>query len=342
MADEIKQPVEKLDEIRENADGSVTINPNEEDEDLDEAVTETATGEAAAEDDEDEPKPRSGTEDEPDGDGADGTDAERTAIRERRRQERADKKAKAREREDSLKRELGARDALIDSLTQRLSTVERKTTGNELVQLDAAINDATQAVAYFKNIAATAVTEQKGAVVMDATTKMMEAQTRATELTNIRAAHQRQAATPPTDPAVVKRATEWYTQNSWYDPNGKDPDSKVALAIDQTLAAEGLNPALPGYYDELNARIAKYMPHRAKGATVAPPTARKPPRTPVSGSSQNSAGAGAGAGKSFTVSPERVQALKEAGMWDNPKERADAIKRFRDYDREAAADSKRR
>jgi hypothetical protein len=29
--------------------------------------------------------------------------------------------------------------------------------------------------------------------------------------------------------------------------------------------------------------------------------------------------------------------LKDAGMWDDPKARAEAIKRFRDYDKGAAA-----
>lgn len=339
---------EILEEIRENPDGSVTLNPSAEEEADDGDGTPAGGGSHDDDDDEDgaEGKPRTaeeGADADTDHDDPAHTEAERETVRARRRQERADKKNRAREREETLKRELGARDAVIESLTQRLSTVERKTTGNELVQLDVAINEATQAAQYFQNIAADAVNKQNGAAAVDATTKMMEARRRAEELTNLKTAHQRQAATPPVDTAVIARATEWYTKNKWYDPNGKDPDSKVAKAIDETMAAEGLNPALPGYYTELDARIAKYMPHRtAKGGTVPASTARKPPpRTPVSGSSQSSAGAGNGAGKSFTVSPERVQALKDAGMWDDPKTRADALRRFREYDKDAANSSRK-
>ena len=35
----------------------------------------------------------------------------------------------------------------------------------------------------------------------------------------------------------------------------------------------------------------------------------------------------------FTLSRERVQALKDAGMWDNPDKRAKAIRNYAEFDR---------
>ena len=35
----------------------------------------------------------------------------------------------------------------------------------------------------------------------------------------------------------------------------------------------------------------------------------------------------------MTLSRERVQALKDAGMWDDPTKRAKAIRRYADFDR---------
>jgi hypothetical protein len=36
----------------------------------------------------------------------------------------------------------------------------------------------------------------------------------------------------------------------------------------------------------------------------------------------------------FILSPERVAAMKEAGLWDNPKLRQNAIDKYRTWDRQ--------
>jgi hypothetical protein len=47
-------------------------------------------------------------------------------------------------------------------------------------------------------------------------------------------------------------------------------------------------------------------------------------RTDVSGSAVKN---------TFTLSRDRVQALKDAGMWDDPSKRAKAIRSYADFDR---------
>jgi 2-polyprenyl-6-methoxyphenol hydroxylase-like FAD-dependent oxidoreductase len=40
-----------------------------------------------------------------------------------------------------------------------------------------------------------------------------------------------------------------------------------------------------------------------------------------------------GAGRVYTLSPDRVKAIKDAGMWDDVAERNKMIKTYREYDR---------
>lgn len=53
----------------------------------------------------------------------------------------------------------------------------------------------------------------------------------------------------------------------------------------------------------------------------------------MSGSGRESGGGAAQNRGGFRLSSERVKALKDAGIWDNPAERAEAVKRFREYDK---------
>ena len=117
-------------------------------------------------------------------------------------------------------------------------------------------------------------------------------------------------------------------KNTWYDPSGSDMDSDLVLKLDERLVSEGWNPTTPEYWEELDARVKKYIPHRAKTGYNNPQAAGKP-RVPVAGSSRD---AGGGSKGSYHLSAERVSALKDAGVWDNPEKRADAIKRFKQYD----------
>jgi hypothetical protein len=52
----------------------------------------------------------------------------------------------------------------------------------------------------------------------------------------------------------------------------------------------------------------------------------------VTGSGRESGNSGNSG--SYKLSADRVSALKDAGIWDDPKQRAEAVKRFRDYDKQ--------
>jgi hypothetical protein len=109
--------------------------------------------------------------------------------------------------------------------------------------------------------------------------------------------------------------------NPWYDPAGNDEDSQIAKIIDQRLHKEGWDPNTEEYWDELNDRLQKRLPHRYNQSDEP----RRKPRSVVTGSGRESAPRG---GAQFVLSPEQVRAMKDAGFWEDPEKRAKMIKRY--------------
>jgi len=270
------------------------------------------------------------------------SDADREAIRARRRQERADKKAAARERETSLRDELAARDRMIAELSQRLMGVEQRGVVADIEQLDTAAQRANSAVNYYKGVIEEATKKQDGATVAEAIDKMGMAKAEALRLAQVKhhVTQRAQSAAPALDPSVKNHGMAWIERNKWYDPNGGDTDSSIVLTIDRRLAQDGFDPRSEAYWRELDKRVATYLPHRGQksGYTTDDSPSGKPGRTPVAGSGREGGAGGAGSkGGSYTLSADRVKALKDAGVWDDPKARSDAIRRYRDYDRQHQA-----
>jgi hypothetical protein len=183
---------------------------------------------------------------------------------------------------------------------------------------------------YFKGQVKEATDAADGLRMAEAMEKMQLAQRRFDELNNIKMSHMRQQRQPPPlDPRLVNQATAWMERNKWYDPTGQDEDSEVVLMLDKRLAREGFDPTTEAYWQELQRRVEKKLPHRRKSGNVG---AR--PRSVVSGSGRESSGGNSAGG--FVLSAERVQAIKDSGAWDDPKRRSDMIKRFRDFDKQNA------
>lgn len=319
MAEENK-PDEEL-KLREEQDGSVVIGdeppPKEapEEPESDERLT------ASEDDGEDEAHSEHDTEE------------ERAAKTERNRQRRKEGREKRREYVETLKRELAARDNIINEMSQRLSVVERKSSGSEMAQLETAEREAIQYYNHFKQLNQQAIEQANGAAATEAQEKMFAAKQRYDQIQNIkRAMQQRQQQPAPLDPRLVNHAQQWMEKNGWYDPNGSDEDSALVLSLDSRLAAQGWDPTTPQYWEELDARVKKYLPHRVNQGYNRQQVGNRP-KVPVAGSGRESA-ASSNTSSSYRLSPERVQALKDAGLWDDPKARAAAIQRFQQYDKE--------
>jgi hypothetical protein len=141
-------------------------------------------------------------------------------------------------------------------------------------------------------------------------------------------APQQQQTIQAPDPMVQRYASNWMMDNQWYDPNGRDSESKIAITIDQALADEGWNPKTQEYWEELDNRLAKYLPHRYSGEVESVSPSTKRPRNVVTSSGRESAASSGGKGNTFTLTPDQVRAMKDAGMWDDPDKRAKMIRRY--------------
>ena len=309
------------------ADKDIELDVNTGEEIRDEELEQDEEGNVSSESGEDTEESSDDHVEEGEGEGS--TDDEREAIRERRRQERKHRKEAQREREDTLRRELAARDAVINELRSKVEVIERRDSSSEVAQIENVKKQTAQAYQYFKDQIRIATEQGNGAAVADATEKMMQAQRKFDEISNYeKAVKQRRAAPQALDPRLVNNAQEWMQRNSWYDPTGKDQDSRITLTIDQRMAEEGWDPTTKEYWQELESRVKKYLPHRKNSGKIS-----NKPRSVVAGSGRESGGSSSNAG-SYKLSAERVQALKDAGIWDDAKQRAEAVKRFREYDKQ--------
>jgi len=261
-------------------------------------------------------------------------DDEREAIRQRRRDERKHRKEAQREREDTLRRELASRDAVINQMRTELNAIQNRNTGAELAQIENGKKQAAEAYKFFKDQIRVATEQNNGAAVADATEKMMLAQRRFDELQNVEKVFKQRQTTPqPLDPRLANHAQAWMSKNPWYDASGKDQDSEIVMRIDQRIAQEGWDPTTPEYWQELDSRVKKYLPHRQNSGKIS----NTKPKSVVAGGGRETSTTNTQAGTTYKVSAERVKALKDAGMWDDPKLRAEAVKRFRDYDKQHKA-----
>jgi hypothetical protein len=84
---------------------------------------------------------------------------------------------------------------------------------------------------------------------------------------------------------------------------------------------------MPEYWEELDDRLQKLLPHRYTGTTDEEPRRTSRPRNVVTASGRNTPSSTGGANQ-FTLSRDQVQAMKDAGMWDDPVKRAKMVKRY--------------
>jgi len=213
-------------------------------------------------------------------------------------------------------------------LMERLSVVERKTHSADLARIDKAIEDQELRLQYAKMKIAEAASAADGHAMTEAQEIMYDARRQIEALGSFKkaAVEPRQAQGNVPDPRLQRLASNWMERNSWYDPNGRDTDSKIAKQIDETLVAEGWNPTEPDYWEELDNRLHKYLPHKYNDNTDVRSSTKRP-RSVVTSSGRESVN-GSTNRNTFVLKPEQVRAMKDAGFWDDPNKRAKMIKRY--------------
>ena len=261
------------------------------------------------------------------------TDDERERIREARREERKLKKELSKQREASAKHKISALERRNEELARRLAAVENTAASYQFAQLDKALEDEATRVEYAKMKMVQAA--QSGDVngQMEYLEQLTEAKQRLQQVQHYKKEQLEAAKAPkqnvpnPTTTEVQQNATKWLKKNSWFDPQARDTDSRIAKVIDQELAADGWDPSDSEYWEELDSRLSSRLPHRytAKGGSTkrANPTA-----------SSRVSNAGAAKPGTITLSRERVSAIKDAGAWDDVEKRNKMIRAYAQYDRE--------
>ncbi len=264
----------------------------------------------------------------------DGNDSERDAIRERRRLEKLERKDR---RDQAIKRDKLELDFLRkrnDDLERRVSVQEQRAHQVDLGGYDHAIAKASEEVDLAERVIAKAVEAGNGSDVAQAMRYRDQAMQKAQQLqfAKQQAAQQRpQPQGQQIDDMTMHYAKEFMTDNPWYDSQGRDEDSAIVIAIDQALAKDGFNPQTEDYWNELRKRTARRLPEKFKNQRQPSREERTPRGGPAVGSGREHAPTSTR--KEIYLSPERKQALIDAGVWDDPVLRMKYAKRYSEYDR---------
>lgn len=264
----------------------------------------------------------------------DGNDSERDAIRERRRLEKLERKDR---RDQAIKRDKLELDFLRkrnDDLERRVSVQEQRAHQVDLGGYDHAIAKASEEVDLAERVIAKAVEAGNGADVAQAMRYRDQAMQKAQQLqfAKQQAAQQRpQPQGQQIDDMTMHYAKEFMSDNPWYDSQGRDEDSAIVIAIDQALAKDGFNPQTEDYWNELRKRTARRLPEKFKNQRQPSREERTPRGGPAVGSGREHAPTSTR--KEIYLSPERKQALIDAGVWDDPVLRMKYAKRYSEYDR---------
>lgn len=244
-----------------------------------------------------------------------------------KRQKRKEVRKRAEER---AKRELAMLREQVSMLNQRLSATEGRTLSFGESQLDKELQEAQMRVQQAEMIMSRAMEAGNGE---DHTTAMRirdAEQQRLFQLSQVKQQYQQQQRAPVVNPMVQSYAQQWLNANPWYDPTGRDEDSRITKAIDDGLAREGYDPSSLEYWEELTSRVSSRLnTDNDSGSEPVRNTRRKAP--PMGNTREHAPGS---TRNEIFVTPERKQAMMDAGIWDDPTRRNQMLKAYQAYDRE--------
>lgn len=261
---------------------------------------------------------------------------DREEIRRKRREEKAERAARRKEAIQRDKTELNFLRQRNEALEKRMSSLEKTTVANTISNIDVRLNEKIAEVRAAERIMGQAVEAGNGEDVAKALRIRDEAmkQVQQLQLQKHRQTQTAQEIQQPQgpDPEIASFAQQWIDRNRWYDPNAKTEESKIVLAIDQTLVEEGYNPKTEAYWQELDRRVARRLPNLKGGSDNDEGNTRTGRKGPPVGSSRDHAPASSR--QQVYISPERKQAMIDAGVWEDPVLRQRYLKQYAKWDRD--------
>jgi len=316
---------------KEREEEIVPVGPGADEEDLREESEERAEGQPEGEPEEREEEERVGH--------ADDAEEEREQIRARRRAEKQRKK----ENRDRDRLELGFLRQRNEQLERRQSELDSRVANGEMVMIDNKIAELEGQIREADRIKALAIDQSKGEAAAEADrigNDLRGGRNALVNLKNQRAqaaqAAQQQRAAPQIDPQIQAQARNWAGRHEWYDPNLRNLDSRVAKAVEEQMFTEGSYDARSDeYWDELDNRLRKYLPHHFRNGNGEDGEEREPEERRTRGPQVRVGGRERPLRKNEVyVSAERKEALVAAGVWDDPVLRDKYLKQYQKYDRE--------
>jgi hypothetical protein len=272
----------------------------------------------------------------------------------RRRSENKTRRQRQKEARDRSDRELNFLRTRNADLEQRFSKFEQETdariAGSEIHSIDQGINKARGDLALANQVIEQAVAANDGKNLTEALDHRDTIRDNMRDLEqakNYLSQPQRRPQVEPRDldPRHVAHAQQFMVDNDWWDPAGRDQDSATVLQIDRSLVQEGFDPTTKDYWDELRARSAEALPSRYDSRTGNR-------GDEGAGDQSNGQGKPRNRGPQFRtggrerplrknevyISPDRKEAMIEAGVWDDPVLRNKYLKSYATYDKEAQAE----
>jgi hypothetical protein len=253
----------------------------------------------------------------------DSDNEDREELRRRRREEKVERSHRRKAAIERDKAELAFLRQKTEEQERRLAAMEHRSATHDFAALNQRLKDTQEEVRAAEYVIAKATEAGNGDDVVAAMRVRDEAIAKLNQLSAVRGrAQPKQAPQQPPEqapPAHQQLAQDWVKMNSWFDPQGRDERSRKVLEIDKSLVNEGYNPVSLEYWHELDRRVD---PHRrAKGG---PPMGSGRERS--ASTSKNE----------VYISPERKQAMIDAGVWDDKNARQRYLKAYSEWDRNNA------
>lgn len=262
----------------------------------------------------------------------DDTDDEITENTKRNREQRKKRRELTRKAKEADRLRIELLQRQNQEMMQRLAVIEGTAHQSAVQTLEQRIAATRSEIAQAEHVIAKATEAGNGEDVVAAMRIRDQAIAQAQQLEYAK----RQATTPrapQVNPAVVNYAKQWMEANPWYDPQGRDRDSAVTKAIDSELAREGYDPSSREYWEQLTARVADAF---GEGDGPAQKGSDRPRRkAPPTGQTREHAPASTK--REIYVTPERKQAMIDAGIWDDPAARNRMLKAYQAYDKSSAS-----
>jgi hypothetical protein len=298
--EEVLVPVETPPEVKKESDDKAEAKADDVDEDDDEDEGDTRLAENSEEKNE-----------------------EVISANRKRRQKRKELQTKAREKTEYELRMLRDQNA---ELMRRVGSVETHAVHQNMSVIEGRLQEAVNDARMAEDILGKAIEAGNGADAAAALRRAFQLNQAKQQLT------QRQQAPRGADLVVQNLAREWLSANPWYDPKGSDEDSRITKAIDDGLTGEGYNPKSQEYWHELTRRVSARLAPADGAQRKGPDTGRRTP--PPQGNGREHAPQSTR--NEIYVTPERKQAMIDAGSWDDPAKRNKMLKAYRDYDKNSA------